>query len=146
MLSLKVFKMKVNHSAPGLNRVLSSNFWWLKSAKHVKFTEECVICTEKHVLVKENIYKWVKLFKEGLNNIQDEDRPGRSTKESTPEMLYLVNALILTDRRVRIEDISEQLGIFVGTVHKILLNNFAFACQLLLGSQTVDMKAQDLIL
>ena len=28
---------------------LSSNFWWLRRAKQVKLTEECVICTEKHV-------------------------------------------------------------------------------------------------
>ena len=33
--------MAGNQSAPGLNRGLSSNFWWLKSANHVKFTEEC---------------------------------------------------------------------------------------------------------
>ena len=35
-----------------LNRGLSGNFWWLISANHMKFTEECVMCTGKHVLVK----------------------------------------------------------------------------------------------
>ena len=31
---------------------LLSNFWWLRSVTNLKFTEENVICMEKHVLVK----------------------------------------------------------------------------------------------
>ena len=49
-----------------MNRDLSSNFWWLRSANHVKFTEESVICTEKHVLVR-TMYKWAKL---GFDNMR----------------------------------------------------------------------------
>ena len=30
-------------STSNLNRGLLSNFWWLRSANHVKFTEECVM-------------------------------------------------------------------------------------------------------
>ena len=37
---------------------------------------------------------------------------------STPEMVDSVNAFILADRRITIEDISEQQGISVGTAHK----------------------------
>ena len=33
--------MMTNQSGSGLNRGLSSNFWWLRSVNHVKFTEEC---------------------------------------------------------------------------------------------------------
>ena len=43
-----------------LNRGLSSNFWELRSANHVKFTEEFVMYTEKHILVK-------KMFTNELN-------------------------------------------------------------------------------
>ena len=43
----------------GLNSGLSSNFWWLKNANHVKFTEKCVMCRKKHVLIP-------KLFTNGL--------------------------------------------------------------------------------
>ena len=35
-----------------LNRGMSSNFWWLRSTNHMKFTDECMMCIEKHVLVK----------------------------------------------------------------------------------------------
>ena len=43
-------------------RVLQAwtNFCWLRSAKHVKFTEEYVMCTKKHVLIKNNVYKFTK--------------------------------------------------------------------------------------
>ena len=58
---LKLFKMVANQIASGLNKVLSWNFWWLRSANSVKFTEECGMCIEKHVLVnKKNVYKWAK--------------------------------------------------------------------------------------
>ena len=37
---------QIKQNAPGLNRGLSSNFWWLRSANHVKFTEECMMCSK----------------------------------------------------------------------------------------------------
>ena len=40
--------MVANLSASGVNRDLSSKFWWL-SANHLKFTEELVMYLEKHV-------------------------------------------------------------------------------------------------
>ena len=33
----------------------------LRNSNNEKFTEECVICTEKHVLVKKNVYKWLNI-------------------------------------------------------------------------------------
>ena len=57
--------------------------------------------------------KWAKLCKEDRNSIQDEDRSNMSTIASTPEMVDSVYALILSDRRVTAEDISELLGISV---------------------------------
>ena len=73
---------------------------------------------------QKNAYKWAKLYKKGWNSIQDET--GRPTIVTSPEMVDSVNAFILADRRVTIEDISEQLGIFVGTAYKIVHDNVAF--------------------
>ena len=42
-------------------------------------------------------------------------------------MVDSVNVLIFTDRTVTIEDISEQLGVSVGTSHKIMYDDFAFS-------------------
>ena len=42
--------------------------WWLKSTNHVKLIEECVMCTDKHVLAK-------KLFIKELNmNLPQESK------------------------------------------------------------------------
>ena len=49
-----------SNCAPGLNRGLPSNLWWLRCANQMKFTEEYVMCMEIHVLVK-------KTFTNGLN-------------------------------------------------------------------------------
>ena len=46
-------------------------------------------------------------LKKGQNDVQDEERPNRSTIASTSEMLDSVNVLILAERRVTTEDISE---------------------------------------
>ena len=52
-------------SPPFLNRILSSNFWWLRSANHMKFSEESLIWDVVGVLVKINVFTWARLFKEG---------------------------------------------------------------------------------
>ena len=50
--------MVANQSASRLNRGLSSDFWWLRSVNHVKFTEEYV----KHVLIKSKFFRWAKYW------------------------------------------------------------------------------------
>ncbi len=51
---LRLFKIAENikKRASGLQRVLSTNFRWLKMANNVKFRENWETCTEKHVLLK----------------------------------------------------------------------------------------------
>ena len=52
ILVLWLFKMAANHTqSSDLNRGLSSKFWWLRSTNRIKFTEKCLMCTEKHLLV-----------------------------------------------------------------------------------------------
>ena len=72
---------------------------------------------------QKNVFKWSKLFKESRNSIQNEESLSRLTMVITPEM---VNALILTDRRVTAEDNSE-LGVSIGTTHKTGHNNHVFS-------------------
>ena len=49
---LSLFKRVTNQSTLGLNRVMPSDYSWLRSANYVKFTKEGFKCTEKYVLVK----------------------------------------------------------------------------------------------
>ena len=50
---LNILQTASNYSVSSLNRSFSSNFWWLRSENLTKFTEECVMCMEKHG------YSWV---------------------------------------------------------------------------------------
>ena len=44
--------MAANQIASGLYRGLSPNLWCPRSANCVNYTEQCVICTEKHTSEK----------------------------------------------------------------------------------------------
>ena len=57
-LFLSLFEITSNQSS--LNRGLSLDFWWLRSANYVRFREEWMMCTEKYV------FAW-KMFTNGLN-------------------------------------------------------------------------------
>ena len=49
---------------------MSSNFWWLRRANPVKFTQKCVTHMEKHILIKKKCLQmgkiWVGLYKPEL--------------------------------------------------------------------------------
>ena len=50
----------------------------------------------------------------------------RITMTSTPEMVDLVNSIILSDKRITKEEISKQKGFSLDTVHKILHDDCLF--------------------
>ena len=60
---------------------------------------------------------------------------------STPEMVDLVNVLILFDRRVTVEDISEQPGISLGTRNKILYDDL-FSVRLVVEFHQAQTRPQ----
>ena len=64
------------------------------------------------------------MLKECRNSFLDEDRSGIARKS---EIMDLVNAFILADRKSTIQDISEQLGISLDTASKIVHRKFAFS-------------------
>ena len=47
--------LQIKQSARGSNRGLSSCFYWLRCANHVKSTEESVMCIEKYVYIKKKL-------------------------------------------------------------------------------------------
>ena len=96
---------KWRQSAPSLNNGLLGNVWWLRR-------EIDGIMDDVHgegFFLPKNVYKRAKLFKEDRNRIQDEDMPHRSAMASPVEIADSVNALILADKKVMKENISEQL-------------------------------------
>ena len=68
-----------------LNRGLSSNFCWLRSANQVKFTEECMMCSQKHVLRKKCLQissTWLGHYEPELKNQSIEWKHTDSDKEN----------------------------------------------------------------
>lgn len=63
---------------------------------------------------------WSKQFKWGRESIEDDPHTGRPVEASSPEVCKKVEDLIMADRRVKIARIAEEMGIAIGTVHKII--------------------------
>ena len=88
---------------------------------NVKFTKECVMCTENRVFVKKifaNELNYLKTIKM-VFKIKKKNRPDTPAMVSWPEMVDSVNTTSLVDRRITIE----QWGISVATAHKIVPDN-----------------------
>ena len=66
------------------------------------------------------VYNWVNEFKRGRTSTRDEPRSGRPVEAATPESIRKVHNMILNDRRVKIREIVETIGISHGTVITIL--------------------------
>ena len=89
---------------------------------------------------QENVHKYAKLFKEGWNCIQDKDRSGRSTMVSITGMEESINASILSERRIRREDISEQRRISIGIAYNILNDDLAFSWSVVTGFHILQQE------
>ena len=66
------------------------------------------------------VYNWFNEFKRGRTSTTDEQRPGRPVEVSSIEMINKVHDLVLSDRRVKVREIVEAIGISQGTIFSIL--------------------------
>ena len=66
------------------------------------------------------------MFKNGRASVMDAERSGRPSTSTTDEKLEEARAIILTDRRVTIEEIALQLGISQGTAYSLVHDILAF--------------------
>ncbi|XP_029174521.1 uncharacterized protein LOC114943111 [Nylanderia fulva] len=71
-------------------------------------------------LSKKNVYKWYKLFQEGLENVNDEPRSGRPSTSKTDENVQEVKEIVLKNRRITIREIADDLNISFGSCQSIL--------------------------
>ena len=66
------------------------------------------------------VKNWVASFKRGKVSVEIDDRAGRPISGSTPENVDAVHNMILSDRRISIEQLSETLKISCERVHHII--------------------------
>ena len=71
-----------------------------------------------------NVYRWYRYFnKEGRTSLIDRSRCGAPVKKRTQENIDRVQELILNDRRLTVDIISDELNLSKTIVHRILTEN-----------------------
>ncbi|XP_026314672.1 histone-lysine N-methyltransferase SETMAR-like [Hyposmocoma kahamanoa] len=73
------------------------------------------------------IKNWVAEFKRGRETIQDEPRSGRPSTASTDENKEKICDLILSDRRLTVEEIAKTIGISSERTHHIITADLGFS-------------------
>ncbi|KAK4879446.1 hypothetical protein RN001_007592 [Aquatica leii] len=84
----------------------------------VKFGESASVTFEKlkqaygeHFLSRAQTFRWHKAFLEDRENVEDEQRLGRSTTSKTDENIKRVKTLVISDRRLTLRMLREQLNL-----------------------------------
>ena len=57
------------------------------------------------------IKKWAAEFKRGCIGLEDDLREGRSKSSTTPEIIGKVHDILLDERRIKVREIAETIGI-----------------------------------
>jgi len=66
------------------------------------------------------IKKWAAKFKHGRTSLEDDPREGRPKRATTPEIIEQVHDTVLDDRRMKVREIAETVGISKERVGYIL--------------------------
>ncbi|UYV71433.1 hypothetical protein LAZ67_8003173 [Cordylochernes scorpioides] len=74
-------------------------------------------------LDRSNVYRWYKMFSEGREDVNDEERAGRPSTSTTDEKINEVEKMILVNRRITVREVAEDLNISIGSCHSIFIND-----------------------
>ncbi|UYV64848.1 hypothetical protein LAZ67_3002154 [Cordylochernes scorpioides] len=72
---------------------------------------------------RSNVYRWYKMFSEGREDVNDEERAGRPSTSTTDEKINEVEKMILANRRITVREVAEDLNISIGSCHSIFIND-----------------------
>ncbi|XP_018365426.1 PREDICTED: putative uncharacterized protein FLJ37770 [Trachymyrmex cornetzi] len=74
-------------------------------------------------LDRSNVYRWYKMFSEGLEDVNDEERAGHPSTSTTDENIDEVKKIVLANRRITVREVAEDLNISIGSCHSIFTND-----------------------
>jgi len=72
------------------------------------------------VLSSVQVFRWHKAFKDGRENLEDEQRAGRSSTSRTENNVARVKAVLDRDRRLNVRLIAKEVGLPKTDVHRII--------------------------
>ncbi|CAF3359330.1 unnamed protein product, partial [Rotaria sp. Silwood2] len=66
------------------------------------------------------VARWAQWFREGREEIEDEERSGRPVTETTLDNIEEIRSVVNDDPYVTIAELQKHTGLNYGTVHRIL--------------------------
>ncbi|XP_054744377.1 protein GVQW3-like [Anastrepha obliqua] len=72
-----------------------------------------------------NVYNWLKRFKTGREDLNDDDRPGRPEASNRAELVKKVREIIAVNGNFTVRMLAEELNSSTGTIWKILTDDLA---------------------
>ena len=75
------------------------------------------------ILDRSNVYRWYKMFSEGREDVNDEERVGRPSMSTTEENIDEVKKIVLVNRRITVREVADDLNISIGSCHSIFTNH-----------------------
>lgn len=91
-------------------------------------TETLGMCQQAYgndSLSRAQIFNWHKCFKEGRENVEDEDRSGRPSTSRTDQNVQKVRDVLNSDRRLSVRMIAEEVRLDKMTVHSIITKDLS---------------------
>ncbi|UYV60688.1 hypothetical protein LAZ67_1001909 [Cordylochernes scorpioides] len=82
-----------------------------------------IVAYGEATLDRSNVYRWYKMFSEGREDVNDEERAGRPSTSTTDEKINEVEKMILSNRRITVREVAEDLNISIGSCHSIFIND-----------------------
>jgi len=76
---------------------------------------------------KRTVYEWIKRFKKGWEDIEDDHRSSQPFTSISEEPVAAAQAIVDADRRVPVEIVAHQLGISDGSAYSILTDRLGLS-------------------
>ncbi|XP_035232347.1 uncharacterized protein LOC118204136 [Stegodyphus dumicola] len=101
-------------------------FLWAKRCNCTKIYGKLHEVYGENAMSCQSIAKWSNMFENGRTDIDDAEHEGRLPTGTNSEIAARVNECILANRRITIDEISNELDISHESVHKIIADYFKF--------------------
>jgi len=91
---------------------------------------------------KTRVYEWYKRFQEGREDVEDDERLGRPSTSTTDENVEKVKEMIMSDRRIIIREVADDVGISIGSCHEIFSDVLGMTCDSKICSKIVEFRTK----